>query len=265
MSGHKARLALNRAASLLEAGLPMSVVSKNLSVEPFDATLSGEIQTLIRLSSETGAPLANGLKFLATKSGLISAAENDVKSAITVPRVTAKLLAWLPFLSVLVNLSLGLLSFEALIRYPAVLIPIALGSFLLFAASLITKKMANRAMLRPPSRLETLIAAELLLQSGLPHNQVLMRLPSLGSLGQQAHDAVDMVREAFELADRWGASPLKVIHAQTLAGLEEFAFEANQSAQKLSVRALLPLGLLGLPGFLLLVLAPVLANLMVNQ
>lgn len=265
MSGHKARLALNRAAALLEAGLPMTVVSSNLPYDSFDPTLSSEIQTLMRVSSETGAPLASGFKFLATKSGLISKAENEVKSAITVPRVTAKLLAWLPLLSVLVNLSLGLLSVEALIRYPAVLIPIALGSLLLFAASLITRKMANRAMLRPHSRLETLMAAELLLQSGLPHNQVLMRLPSSGSAGQQAQDAVDMVREAFELADRWGASPLKVIHAQTLAGLEEFAFESNQSAQKLSVRALLPLGLLGLPGFLLLALAPVLANLMVNQ
>lgn len=257
MSGPNQLLALNQAASLLEAGIPAARALVPLNSLPSELLLSRELQTLVSLSEETGTSLAAGLRFLGKKTELIAKAEAEIKAAVTVPGATAKLMVWLPVAMILGNLSLGLIAIEDLVANPLLIAVLVVGALLLFTAGKLSRRLIHAAQLKPAAYINEFVTAELMLKAGVPHPEVLRRVsvsdPTDAATNGQTGNSVRLI---FELADSYGASPARVLEAQLLSELESFQYSARQKAEQLSVRIVLPIGLIGLPGFLLLALAP---------
>lgn len=217
---------------------------------------------LIVVADESGTPLASALWALADSLRDRVEAENHIRSITTAPRQTTWLLLGLPPLSILVA---GMLGVDAL----GFLTGSGFGWLLLTGAAL-----AYLAALKWMSRL----VAQLLPDRGYlsPARDLVAVASHGGALPEVARDRVERVLTDHGLVD----GPVVELHAladlsrrvgipiSTLAVTEarwhrhQARAEAAQAAHSLSVRILIPLGLLILPAFVMVGVVPVVFTLL---
>ncbi len=271
-------LLLRQLATLLDAGLPVARALQELD-DPLGRLPLKEKDALLRritFSADLGLPLAQTLSDMAERIDQRAEVERELESAFAAPRATARLMLWLPLLSLAVAQLAGLGPFQTLARNGLAQASVGAGTLLLAAGwfamrHMIAKRQPNRA---DEGELLDLFADTLL--SGLSTNDCF----------ELAAAHLDEVRASVSLGSREGAASTEAADRDRLRQfgearrLMDFAFAngvrlrslllATASAQRaqsraaqreaierLSVQLMIPLGLVVLPAFVLIGVLPV--------
>ncbi|WP_433718758.1 pilus assembly protein TadB [Microbacterium laevaniformans] len=207
-----------------------------------------------RVAQTVGAPLAPSLRQFA--GALRSAAEmrDDVAVALADPRATARLVAWLPALAILLGVALGF-DVAAVLVHPVGIGCIATGAALMLAARLWTARLVARA--EPDRRLAGLQSeiVAIALSGGVSVERALAVTTAAGA-GEIEADVHAMLR----LSRRAGARAVELLRADAAEQRRRARTDGRLRAARLSSRLLLPMGVCTLPAFLLLGVAPLLIS-----
>ena len=245
-------------ATLVEAGLTPAksyeLVKPQLA--SLDLAVQNRLNLIWQLTSHTGAPVGQTLAQLAKNLEQQQDLSQKTTLAFSTPSMTAKLIAWLPVVSLGLAQLIGLNPIQAVFTNLIAFISVLIGACLLFVGHYWTKRMLAAAK---PNDEDEGLAAELVavaLEAGLStqvaRNQVLNAL-QLNSQDSQIAE----IDASIKLANRTGAAPGKILLAVADEVRRNKAFEDLNRITKLNVKLLLPIGATTLPAFALLTLIPV--------
>ena len=239
-----------------------------------------------RLTAALGAPLAEILEAVAGRVAESGRAEASRRTALSGPRATARLLAVLPPVGLLLGAAVGARPEEVLLDGGLGSVLGAAGICLMIVGHRATARMVSAATASSSGVDEALVldlaAAALACGASLPgalralgealdeeELAVAGRALLLGADWEEAWDAPDDEawrerRSRLEgcLRPGWedGASPAPLLEG-TAASLRAGRRAADEeAAERLAVRLVLPLGLCHLPAFVVLGIAPVVAS-----
>lgn len=260
----------NRYAALLKAGLSISEVELQLREfrEQFSAsdqpgTELQEIDGLISFGRELGIPLAQLLSDRGRQLESWNQQTRALESAFAAPKSTARLVAGLPLLSLVMAQIAGLDPWSAIVNNQLAQLAVALGSFLLVLGWLVMKKMTAAATPQPadPGKFLNLFAESLL--SGLPTRECFERSCMQLGLTEASIDEGEIeqqVAEASRLIDyssSSGSSLRDLLLAQAEIRRAESFARQREAIERLAIRLMIPLGLVVLPAFALIGVIPV--------
>lgn len=210
-----------------------------------------------QVATAVGAPLAESLRAIAAALRDGHEAADDVRVALAEPAGTAKLMAWLPLVAVLLGVALGFDTFGTLVGDPIGIACLALGGALIVGAQRWTAALVRRA--RPPQGVPGLDAE--LLAIALSGGVSIDRARALvrDATGATTDAATE---EVLSLSSTAGVPAVELLRASSALARHRARIEGRLRAARLSTRLLLPLGVCTLPAFLLLGVAPMLLSVM---
>ncbi len=244
-----------RFASLIRSGLTVEQAIDNLGGIPDQKN----IRFLIELAQETGSAIGAEIIQIAEQFAEFESAERRIQVLQSAPRASARLIIWLPVALLALAQVSGFPIIEAILGQSFLQLSVGLGLVLLISAKFLSDRMISTA-----ARAES--------STGLYLLAVAMNLGSSGSLQRAAGLASQRYEQVFgrapepgeqatlmeiaELTEKNGNPSSEIIRKQAdLLQRVEF-LDLSQKIEKLSVKLLLPLGLLVLPAFVLIALVP---------
>lgn len=214
----------------------------------------GDVAVAWRVAQTVGAPLAPSLRQFA--GALRSAAEvrDDVAVALADPRATARLVAWLPAVAIVLGVALGF-DVAAVLAQPVGVACVLAGAVLMLAARLWTARLVARA--EPDEHLAGLQSeiVAIALSGGVSVERALAETTAAGAGEIEAE-----VHAVLRLSQRAGARAVELLRADAAERRRSARTEGRLRAARLSSRLLLPMGVCTLPAFLLLGVAPLLIS-----
>ncbi len=264
---------VHRLAVLLQAGLPPArawqLTSAGEDPTPPDAEAVGidigdelerrggawdDVAVVWRVAATVGAPLADSLRGLADALRDAQQARDDVVVALAEPATTARLIAWLPLLAVVLVVAFGFDVVSALSQ-PLGIACVAAGLSLIVGARRWTAFLVRRA--QPPAgtagwECEVVAVA---LSGGVSIDRALAVSEKAGCPDVRAETG-----GILALSRASGAPAVELLRAEAADRRRVARTEGRLRAARLGGRLLLPLGVCTLPAFLLLGVAPVLLS-----
>ncbi len=231
-----------RLASLLEAGIDLKSSLRELGYEK----LPSELQLPVQL----GAPLKTLLISLAQQQEGTQRAKAELAQALAMPRMTRRLLLWLPGLTLVLTLITGISTIESL-GNPLVLASLLLGTALLLLGNRVSRKMLSAVNDR--FSIAQLQQFSIAISAGLTTGQIAKLFPDL--LQSPA------VNSLIKLTNRTGAALSQLVRSEIENTLSAQLSEKITKLRELSVRLLIPLGLTTLPAFMLFTIPPTMVGL----
>lgn len=238
-----------RVAAAVEDGVAPSVAM---------AGLGGswpEVASAWTIAQALGAPLAESLRGIALAVRDARETADDVRVALAEPAGTARLMAWLPLVAVLMGSALGFDTVAVFVGNPLGLVCLAAGAALMLGA-----RRWNAALVRSAGRAVGIpgIDAELL-AIGLSGGASIERARTIleAELGPVTDPAVE---ETLTLSRRAGVPAVELLRASASLRRHRARVDGRLRAARLSSKLLLPLGVCILPAFLLLGVAPMLLS-----
>ncbi|MGZ8804678.1 MAG: type II secretion system F family protein [Microbacterium sp.] len=209
------------------------------------------------VATGVGAPLAESLRALAVALRDAQEAADDIRVALAEPVGTAKLMAWLPVVAVLLGVALGFDTLGTLLGSPIGIGCLAVGVALIIGAHRWNAALVRRARADggiPGLGPELLAIA---LSGGI----------SIDRARRLVHDATGASTDAsteavLELSRTAGVPAVELLRASSALARHHARVDGRLRAARLSTRLVLPLGVCTLPAFLLLGVAPMLLSVM---
>jgi tight adherence protein B len=210
---------------------------------------------VVALAAETGAPLAPAFRAAADAARSGAELQRAVRTAMSGPIASARLVLLLPPLTALLGWAFGF-DVPAVLLSPTGAVLLLLGVVLLGGAAVWSRRLirgARRMSWTVGLRLELVATA---VGAGLP-------VPTARASGEAAvADAglevdADALDEVLAFAAEAGLPVVALLRAEVERLRRTAVADARVRAEALGVRLLLPLGLLVLPAFLLLGAVPV--------
>ncbi|MFM2022811.1 MAG: hypothetical protein RIR89_203 [Actinomycetota bacterium] len=229
-------------ASLLQAGIDLKTALQELGHRGVPAEL--------RLATELGAPLKTLLISLADQQESSLRAQAELAQALAMPRMTRRLLLWLPGLTLALTLLTGITTLTSLIN-PLVVVSLLLGTALLLIGNRISRKMLSEV--DDSFSISDLQHFSIAISAGLTTGQISKLFPNL--LKNAA------VESLVKLTERTGAGLQQLVHSEIENTLRLQLSEKITLLRELSVRLLIPLGLTTLPAFMLFTIPPTMVGL----
>lgn len=206
------------------------------------------------VAETVGAPLAVSLRGFASALRDAQQSSDDVRVALAEPVATARLVAWLPLVSVGLAAVLGFDPVGAL-AHPAGIACLVAGICLMLVARRWTTRLTASA--QPPGELPG-VRAELVavaLSGGVSVERALRVVADAGG-----GDPDPATAEVLGLSLRAGAPAVELLRASAADLRHTARTEGRLRAARLGSRLLLPMGVCTLPAFLLLGVAPMLLS-----
>lgn len=224
-----------------------------------------------RVATASGAPLAPALRGFAEGLRDRQAARRDIRVALAGPRATARIVMALPAIAVLLGVIMGV-DLGATIATPIGVSAVAGGVMLVVIARRWMRRLI-RAAEPPPATVG--LALDLLAVAagggGPPEAAAQLVLAELGQAGLARASAMadgEATTDADALAglvhlSRAAGAPLgELARADAAEQRAAARSDARETAERLAVRLMLPLGACILPAFLLLGVVPMLIGLL---
>lgn len=266
---------IQKLAVLLEAGLAPGrawqvmadsgdPVARRLTVQTGSGDLATEMRRLggawadvavaWRVAETVGAPLASSLRCFADALRAAQEARDDVAVALADPAATARLVAWLPLVAVLLGVALGF-DVTAVLTQPVGIVCALGGAALMLVARRWTARIVARA--QPDARLAGIPAdvVAIALSGGVSVDRALAAVQDAGA--GQVDSEVDAV---LALSRRAGAPAVDLLRASAQEHRRAARTEGRLRAARLGARLLLPMGVCTLPAFILLGVAPLMIS-----
>jgi tight adherence protein B len=229
-------------ASLLQAGIDLKTALAELGHKSVPAEL--------RLATELGAPLKTLLISLADQHESSQRAKAELAQALAMPRMTRRLLLWLPGLTLALTLLTGITTIQSLAN-PLVLFSLLLGTALLLIGNRISRKMLSEV--DDSFSISELQLFSIAISAGLTTGQISKLFPNL--LKNTA------IESLVNLTGRTGAGLQQLVNSEIENTLRLQLSEKITLLRELSVRLLIPLGLTTLPAFMLFTIPPTMVGL----
>ncbi len=213
-----------------------------------------EVGIAWRVATTVGAPLAPSLRTVAETLRDAEQARHDVAVALAEPAVTARLIAWLPLLAIVLVAAFGF-DVAGALSSPLGLAGAGGGIALMVVARRWTASLVRRA--QPPDGIAgwSHELVTIALSGGVSIDRALAVVEDAGCA-----DARDATASVLALSRRCGAPAVELLQAEAADRRRATRTEGRLRAAKLSGRLLLPLGVCTLPAFLLLGVAPMLLS-----
>lgn len=250
-------------------------------------TAAAVLAAACRFSFNLGAPLATVLEVMATSIGQAGAAIAAQRQAFVGPRFSAVILSLLPVVVMIAGELLGANTLGWLLGNSLGHLCLLLGLSFLVAGQGLSYRLIRRARQRVAEEVESTLLGDLAgsgLVGGSSIPQVLVSLSEAHHIPELRRIAAELVMDAnwdeawndfpreasvlhHALRPAWeeGVSPLLVLSHIAATTREAMVTQAQQSAAKLAVQLVLPLGTLLLPAFIFLGVIPLIFTLLGGQ
>jgi tight adherence protein B len=250
---------LTRAAQRIAGGadIPVALAESAPTGPAITASAWRCLAAAWAVGADAGAPLAPTLRDVAHMLRTLAATERDIRTALTGPRATAKVVMVLPPVGVLFGSLLGFDTLRVLFTTPPGMTCLAAGLLLLAGAWSWNRRLVRRAT---PSDATPGLECELLaiaVSGGSPIPRARqMVTDAMDEFGANGRDAA--VDDVLSLSERAGVPAAELLRSEASEARRRAAAEAQRAAEALGVTLMLPLGLCILPAFILLGVLPVL-------
>ena len=227
-----------------------------------------------QVATEVGAPLADGLRAVATALRDAGECRDDVRVALAEPASTARLMSWLPLVAVLLGIALGFDTVGVLVTTPAGIGCLVAGVLLMVAARRWTGRLVRAAAPAPgvPGLTAELIAIALTGGVSVDRarhlaDRALTPLPtSSGGPSTAAHPTVAAddteIDRTLALSRSAGVPAAELLRAGAAMARQRARTEGRTRAARLAASLLMPLGVCVLPAFIVLGVAPMLISIL---
>ena len=217
------------------------------------------------LAEQSGARFAPTLERTAAALRALDQLRDRRDTLLASPRMTVRLVSWLPPLALVLGAGLGFNPLPVLLSFGgAALIVSGLG--LLWAGIAWARAMSRAAMREDRVAGLELELAWIALQGGAATGEALVRVADcvsryrLSWVGYEALCAGGALRRTLSTASAAGVSVGTLLLEQADAARALALTQLESSAERLGVRVLVPLGVCVLPSFILLGVLPVLLS-----
>ena len=209
-----------------------------------------DVATIWTVASVVGAPLSGTLRGVARALRDASEARDEVAVALAEPATTARLIAWLPALGVLLVVAFG---FDpvVMVQQPLGIACVVIGITLMVAARRWTAALVRAAQPAPGAPGWECDVLAIALTGGVSVERALRVVREAGC---PAVD--DATRSIIQLSRDSGAPAVELLRAEAAERRRRARTEGRLRAARLGGRLLLPLGACTLPAFLLLGVGP---------
>ncbi len=263
---------VHRLAVLLQAGLPparawqLTSHGKDAaaSAATVEADIGGELErrggawrevaVVWRVASTVGAPLADSLRGIADALRDAQQARDEVAVALAEPATTARLIAWLPLLGVVLVIAFGF-DLASALAHPLGGACTVAGLSLMLVARRWTVSLVRRAQPPPGATGWECDVVAVALSGGVSIDRALEVSEAAG-----CRDARAETDDILALSRASGAPAVELLRAEAADRRRAARTEGRLRAARLGGRLLLPLGVCTLPAFLLLGVAPMLLS-----
>lgn len=254
-------------AGLLKSGMPANLARSELQLQlerlsPVQLSQFDSVwfQAMSSGASVSGAMQALGEVFLVTAKH-----RREIELAFAGPKATARLVTWLPAVSLVLAQLFGLNPLAAVLSKPIALISLGFGFILLFIGRHWAQSIVKKAA---PSEIDSGLFFDLIrfgLAAGLPIPKAVesAREAMLKDLNQEPDEvSLSRLQRIITINRSSGASIAELLAAEALARREEKRFLEAEKLAKLSVSLMIPLGTLTLPAFVFSAIVPVAISLL---
>jgi len=214
-----------------------------------------------QVAIEAGAPLAPALRTFAASLRALAQASRDIRTALSGPVATARMVMVLPAVGILCGMVLGFDTLRTLFTTPAGLVCFGSGGLLLFIAHRWNRRLVRAARpknLTPGLRFELMAIA---MGGGASLDRAIASVETaLSAAGLDARADVARVDEILALSSDAGVPAAELLRSEAEEARRESAASGLEAASVLAVRLMLPLGVCVLPAFMLVGVAPLLLS-----
>jgi tight adherence protein B len=262
--------AVLRLAGLLKSGMPAESARGELHEElsGLSARQTAQLDTIWQLAMAGGGPVSSAIESLGEVFRATARHKREIELAFAGPKATAKLVAWLPGAGLILAQLFGLDPLTAIFTNPLALGCLVVGALLLMVGNRWSRSIIRKATPNEDDPGLFFDAVRFGSDAGLPLSKSveiaeatfrtqLNFLPERSALAQ--------LERIGELNRSSGASVSKLLAGEAAARREDQWFEEANALAKLSVKLMIPLGLLTLPAFVLSTIVPVAISLLSNR
>ncbi|UIN31489.1 type II secretion system F family protein [Microbacterium binotii] len=207
-----------------------------------------------RVAAAVGAPLAESLRAVAAAVRDAQECRDEVRVALAEPAATARLMAWLPLVSIGLGVALGFDTIGVLTGSPIGIGCLIVGIALMIVARVWTGALTRRAT--PPPAMPGLHAE--LVAIALSGGVSIERARALADPEVETTD--EGIDGLLELSRSAGVPAVDLLRAGASLARHRARTDGRMRAAGLGAALLLPLGVCILPAFLLLGVAPMLMS-----
>jgi len=254
-------LLLIKLAGLLRSGASIEVGLKHIGGMP----KAKELRYLLQLCQLIGSAVVSELEQVASFYSAKEVALEKIKVSQAGPKASTRLMIWLPALTLGLAQISGFDLVGAFLKTPALLFSLSLGIILLAIARMLSQRLVSNST-----------------PSGEPIGLLLIGIALAASggaeLGQAKRLALAEYKKVFEsepsaeelkalaevelLVVDTGAKVAELLRRQAAVLQRSAIIAAELVIEKLSVKLLLPLGLVVLPAFVFIALIPLMASML---
>ena len=257
-------------AGLLKAGIHSELARQELEndLEQLTPQQRAQFEAIWKLAIDSGGAVSSSIESLGETFRATARQERSTELAFAGPKATAKLVSWLPIAGLLLAQLFGFEPVRAILTNPLAFGSVALGALLLAVGHVWSKAIIRKAA---PNEVDPGLffdAVRFGMEAGMPltrsieqatkvFQQQLSTLPS--------DDVAVRLARIGELNRSSGASISNLLSGEAAARREALWFAESQKLSKLSVKLMLPLGLVTLPAFVLSSIVPVAISLLSSR
>jgi tight adherence protein B len=210
------------------------------------------------VATESGAPLAQCLRDLASSFRALGQTHRDVQVALAGPAATARMVMALPVIGVLFGLGLGFNTLQTLFGTVPGLVCLGIGTLLMVLGAVWNRRMIHRAT--PTDATPGLIIdlTAIAMAGGGSVDRARAVVAEARSRYGIADAHAQAVESVIDLSNRAGVPAVELLRSEAERARREARTDGQHAAASLAIRLMVPLGVCVLPAFMLLGVAPLL-------
>jgi tight adherence protein B len=255
-------LTLTKFAGLLRSGVDLDRALEHIGGMPQDA--SG-LRYLLEVAKDAGAKVAYEIDVVADLFTFKERALQRIQVAHASPKASARLVIWLPLITLVLAQLVGINILAAVTTKPIILVSLGFGLMLLLLAKTLSSRLIKRAKPGDTATGFYLMGVALESSGGASLNRAQNRASDiyLSVFGSNpSTEELTAVAQVALLVEETGARVGDLLRRQAEQLQREALVAAEIKIEKLSVRLMVPLGLAVLPAFLFLTVIPLMFSML---
>lgn len=252
--------------SLLTAGLSFQQAESAGDLAALTPAFARHFALIKRLVEQTGGSPTQAMRQLQRVAEAQSKHSSQLLASAVAPTATARLVLGLPLAALLLGQMLGLGSLVVLFETPIALFSFLFGLLLLTSAHLWSARILQRAALVEPDFSLLLDAIALCLDSGMNFDTATkLSVEAFDSYQTCPDEISQQLQAARKLSLQTGAATADILREQASENRSRSQFRQLEKAEAVSIKLLMPLGILVLPAFAFIAVVPMAISLLTER
>ena len=255
-------LVLIKFAGLISSGVSLEKSLKQIGGIPRESL---PLRYLLEIAVDSGAAVAKEIFLVAELLTQNERFQDRIEVAYASPKASARLVLWLPLITLALGQLVGLDIIGAVANRPALLISFAAGVLLLLVAKAISNRFINRAQPLLPHIGFYLLGVSLQSSAGAnlsqaQHKALVIYKDVFGT--NPSPEELGCMKDITNLVEQSGARVGDLLRGESEALQRQVLVRNELKIEKLGIRLMIPLGLAVLPAFVLLSVVPLMFSML---